>query len=167
LLTLDLTSAYNSNLFCPLTSPPTLQYHRGSFGRAAISSIGSCRVLGHESSEATVKPRRCEPCPTWSDPKSSDWDLLRVLFSDAFIAPNPLLALPPRNHTYIDGDGQLNDHEKYCQKKKVKERPYPKLAIHTKNGTATPALRFYYEDIKISPCHSLGLFVRCQIQETL
>lgn len=132
LLTLDLTSAYNSNLFCPLTSQPTLQYHRGSFGRAAISSIGSCRVLGHESIEATVKPRRCEPCTIGAIQKAA---------------------------TGISSEFSLL----ICQKKKTKKRPYPKLAIHTKIGTATPAPRLYYEDMQNYPCHSLGLFGRCQI----
>lgn len=87
----------------------------------------------------------------WMDPKSDEWDALRVINSDCCLAKDPLLRRPSSNHSYIDNKGQLKDPYKYFAHKnpnsKPKKRPHPKLQVHIDNGTATPELYAYYEDM--------------------
>lgn len=82
----------------------------------------------------------------WMDPKSDNWDVLRVIASDFCLATDPLLRRPSPNHTYIDSKGRLKDPHKYSNDHNSKEkRPsHPKLQAHIDNGTATPGLYTYY-----------------------
>ncbi|PBP21950.1 keratinolytic protein, partial [Diplocarpon rosae] len=85
---------------------------------------------------------------SWNDPKSEDWDILRVLHDDDMLAKDNLLRLPPKNFTYIDSNGKLRDPNKYHEAKPSSSTPpHPKLVNHMKNGTDTPTLRKYYEDM--------------------
>ncbi|PBP21462.1 keratinolytic protein [Diplocarpon rosae] len=85
---------------------------------------------------------------SWNDPKSEDWDVLRVLHDDDMLAKDNLLRLPPKNFTYIDSNGKLRDPNKYHEVKPSSSTPpHPKLVYHMKNGTDTPTLRKYYEDM--------------------
>jgi hypothetical protein len=94
----------------------------------------------------------------WMDPKSHKWDVLRVINSENCLVEDPLLKLPSSKHTYINSKGRLKDPDKYITHKlshiQPKERPHPKLQAHIDNGTVTPALRLYYQDMphdRISP----------------
>ncbi|KAK6583068.1 hypothetical protein PZA11_004144 [Diplocarpon coronariae] len=85
---------------------------------------------------------------SWNDPNSKDWDILRVLDDDDMLAKDNLLRLPPKNFTYIDNNGKLRDPNKYHEAKPSSSTsPHPKLVYHMRNGTDTPTLRKYYEDM--------------------
>lgn len=105
--------------------------------------------------------RRNPSGSSWSDPKSDDWDIQRVLESEDCIAPDPLLKAPPKNYQYVDGNGYLKDKNKYANRaaaeKKMAARlrgdegdepqytkPHPKFEAHRKRGTATPMMHLYY-----------------------
>jgi hypothetical protein len=85
------------------------------------------------------------------DPKSDDWDVLRVIESDCCLAKDPLLRRPSPNHTYIDRKGKLKDPHKYSAQKdstsKPKEGLHPKLQAHIDNGTLTLGLYTYYANM--------------------
>ncbi|KAJ5054286.1 uncharacterized protein L3040_000564 [Drepanopeziza brunnea f. sp. 'multigermtubi'] len=93
------------------------------------------------------KSRR-KPLMSWSDPKSKDWDPIRVLNDDSLLAPDSLLRLPPKNFTYIDNNGKLREPPKYHapKPKPATAAPHPQLQYHTKNGTASN--RRHYEGRK-------------------
>ncbi len=86
----------------------------------------------------------------WMDPKSDEWDVLRVISSECCLAEDPLLKLPSPKHTYLNNKGELKDPDKYLAHKlsvsQLEERSHPKLQAHIDNGTVTPALRLYYQD---------------------
>lgn len=96
----------------------------------------------------------------WDDPKSSEWDVLRVLYLDECLAPDSLLKMPPPNYSYITAHGRLKDPLKFDFGNLDKE-PHPKLATHLKNGTATRANRLYYKDMP----HNLVLPIAGIIRE--
>jgi len=95
----------------------------------------------------------------WSDPKSPEWDVIRVLNSDECLAPDPLLKLPPRNYSYIDSNNRLKDPGKYAMHKESKP-DHPKLQAHIKNGTDTPANRLYYKDMPPNRCLPIAGIIR-------
>lgn len=96
---------------------------------------------------ATRKSARLDSgLSSWADPKSKDWDVMRMLYSDECLAPDPLLKMPPRNYQYIDSNGTIKDPYKY-HFAKPQTKPHPKLAAHIKNGTATRGLELYYKDM--------------------
>jgi len=83
---------------------------------------------------------------TWADPKSPEWDVIRVLNSDDCLAPDSLLKIPNPNYSYIDSIGKLKDPYKYAVEKQYVET-HPTLAAHRRRGTATPAVELYYKDL--------------------
>jgi hypothetical protein len=87
----------------------------------------------------------------WMDPKSHEWDVLKVINSACCLAEDPLLKVPSSKHAYINSKGGLKDPDRYLAHKlsqsQLEDRPHPKLQAHIDNGTATPALRLYYQDM--------------------
>jgi hypothetical protein len=85
------------------------------------------------------------------DPKSHEWDVLKVINSECCLAEDPLLKLPSSKYAYINSKGELKDPDKYLAHKlsqsQLEDRPHPKLQAHIDNRTATPALRLYYQDM--------------------
>jgi hypothetical protein len=72
----------------------------------------------------------------WSNPKSKQWDILRVLQDDECLAEDRLLERPSRNHTYIDSKLHLKDPLKYSPLNPDKPT-YPKvLYCLPKRGTS-------------------------------
>jgi hypothetical protein len=108
-------------------------------------SRNSAQDNGFATQRATRNSASAPP-PSWSDPKSPDWDVARFLASDECLVPDSLLERPLRNYTYIDNNGRLKNPHKYTIVKEEK-KPHPKLAAHIKNGTDTPANRLYYKDM--------------------
>ena len=100
----------------------------------------------------------------WMDPKSDEWDVLRVINSECCLAEDPLLKLPSPKHTYIDTKGKLKDPDKYLAHKlsisKLDERSHPKLQAHIDNGTVTPALRAYYQAMPHDHCLPISGVIR-------
>lgn len=85
------------------------------------------------------------------DPTSHEWDVLRVINSESCLVDDPLLKLPTSKHAYINSKGELKDPDKYSAHKRshsqLEERLHPKFQAHIGNGTVTPALRLYYQDM--------------------
>lgn len=94
------------------------------------------------------------------DPKSDEWDILRVINSGCCLAEDPLLKLPSPKHTYIDAKGKLKDPDKYLVQKQLDGRSHPKLKAHIDNGTVTPALCAYYQDMPHDHCLPIAGFIR-------
>lgn len=117
---------------------------------------GGVRIEDDSLMNSDPEPRtRTKKEPSWMDPKSPDWDVLRFLQDDACLAPDPLLKLPPPNHTYYDRNGKLKDPLRYALPPRPEKTDHPKLVAHFKNGTDTAPLRLYYQDLP--PNHSLPI----------
>ncbi|KAI9055537.1 hypothetical protein LZ554_000485 [Drepanopeziza brunnea f. sp. 'monogermtubi'] len=117
--------------------------------RAARRSGAEGSDFDHVELAPSGKSRR-KPLMSWSDPKSKDWDLNRVLNDDSVLAFDSLRRLPPKNFTYIDKNGKLREPGKYDppKPKPATAAPHPQLQYHIKNGTDTSSNRRYYEDTK-------------------
>jgi hypothetical protein len=88
--------------------------------------------------------------PSWSIPKNTDWNILKVLEADEFLAPDNLLQTPSPNFVY-HYQSRLKDPGKYDfakqQKPVASDKVHPKLAYHMERGTATLAITNYYEGL--------------------
>lgn len=94
----------------------------------------------------------------WSDPSSPDWDVIRVLQSDACLAEDYLTKKPPSDHAYLASLGAFKDCSKYEKMKKQKPASgpapaiHPKLQEHINNGTDTAIIHHYYSGIPADRC---------------
>jgi hypothetical protein len=103
--------------------------------------------------------RKSATLGSWADPKSPDWDIIRVLNSEECLIPDPLLKPPPRNYVYIDSNNRLKDPFKYAVVRD--EKPlHPKLVAHINNGTETRANRLYYQDMPLDRCLPIAGIIR-------
>lgn len=92
----------------------------------------------------------------WSVPNNDIWPIMKVLTTQDCIAPDRMLKLPSKNHTYIDSQGKLKDPYKYAWGRELASDPekplkplkiHPTLARHIKRGTATKYNRLWYENM--------------------
>lgn len=104
--------------------------------------------------------------PSWMDPKSPDWNVLRFLQDDACLAPDPLLKLPPPNHTYHDKNGKLKDPHRYALPPRPEKTFHPKLIAHFKNGTDTAPLRLYYQDLPPNNSLPIAGIIRSELPKS-
>ena len=92
----------------------------------------------------------------WSVPNNDIWPIMKVLTTQDCIAPDRMLKLPSKNHTYIDSQGKLKDPYKYAWGRELASDPekplkplkiHSTLARHIKRGTATKYNRLWYENM--------------------
>lgn len=134
-------SNFQSRRIQPVPKPQGVRRSRRSLQSASSTTSGKREDLSASGSTHGSGP-------PWSDPKSSEWDVHRVLNSDELLAPDSLLSMPPPNHTYLlDGERHFRDPDRHGAGKRIEEEPHPKLAAHIRNGTDTPALRCYYANM--------------------
>jgi hypothetical protein len=129
-------------------SLPTHNLRKCGSKSAALIQPKPCGVVG----------RRSHATESWADPESPDWDVLRFLADDRFLAYDPHIILPVQCrdemklfHHYENfylGSGQ-KIHERFRPKASAELKPmHPVLAAHIRTGTATRALRAKYSGWK-------------------
>ncbi|KAH8687541.1 MRG-domain-containing protein [Tricladium varicosporioides] len=126
--------------------------------RLCSNSDGLEQGLPQANFSARRSRRGIVDVAAWSDPSSPEWDVIRVLQSDACLAEDYLTKKPTSNHTYLTGLGAFKDRSKYekMRKPKVASGPtlttHPKLQSHINNGTDTTIIRHYYAGIPADRC---------------
>ncbi|EHL01101.1 putative Chromatin modification-related protein eaf3 [Glarea lozoyensis 74030] len=89
----------------------------------------------------------------WNKINNVDWPIMKMLTTEECLAPDLLLKLPTKNHTYIDSQGRLRDPDKYSRGQNAPVAPeqplkiHPTLARHIKNGTATKYNTLWYQNM--------------------
>lgn len=144
----DSTTSSLSTLNSSPTPPDSPSFQLGEHSHVQIESGGAkCRKLSLSSSpiiRRTGLRNSKSPSITadWADPKTSKWDVRRVLMSDECLANDPLLELPSPGHSYIDNKGNLKDPHKYdLQHAERPKRSFPKTLAS--NQEHTPGLELY------------------------
>lgn len=129
------------------TPPRSPSFQPSEDCHVKIESGGSkCGKLSHSLSPISRRSLRNAKSPStvadWADPKSSEWDVRKVLISDECLADDPLLELPSPGHSYIDNKGNLKDRHKYdLQHPERSQRSFPKTLAF--NQESSPGLELY------------------------
>lgn len=134
------------------TRPPPLAQ------RAGDGEAGATRVTTKIATQRVT--RNTASLGQWADPKSSQWDIFRVLQSKECLAPDPLLDRPSKNYSYIDSKGRLKNPLKYASTLDEESVVHPKLAAHRLNGTETKENRLYYHCMPPDRCLPIAGIIR-------
>ncbi|EPE35256.1 Chromo [Glarea lozoyensis ATCC 20868] len=124
------------------TAPP-----RKRQGTGKTSSAPKVTSVGQRATRSRAQEQ------DWNKINNVDWPIMKMLTTEECLAPDLLLKLPTKNHTYIDSQGRLRDPDKYSRGQNAPVAPeqplkiHPTLARHIKNGTATKYNTLWYQNM--------------------
>ncbi len=112
-----------------------------------LKTTASSELLSNGNRKATRSNTTSLHTELCSQKRRANTKELSWLADDAvYLARDPLLKLPRMDHAYIGLNNKLNNPNKYSQPQRAVQH-HPVLINHIINGTDTPLIRRYYQDM--------------------